>query len=307
MTTILNTKQYDLVFATSFETVHGVTGHVFEMIEYCFMCRRNSINAAIALLDGTDISLLIGLLTSKYNFNQEEVADLTANIIVFTHPKIILANNFCIVDGSPRVNGCTIYADNVFLLRCYDGELDFFSNNKSIKRTHLLQDFSMYTERYEHLNIEVIDYNKKLLWDRYHKPKTVKTNTAMFYMMNRCKARPVDEVAGYIAKHTFDHYLIITDIPERYQSLKSNQVSIEVVPVDNLFEKFDTYIYTPVTKVDCSPRFMVECAAFGKDIIYEIDYLDPGILARQRGIEAGVETLLLKDNDPFIKYVNRCL
>jgi len=69
MTTILNTKQYDLVFATSFETVHGVTGHVFEMIEYCFMCRRNGINAAIALLDGTDISLVIGLLTSKYNFN----------------------------------------------------------------------------------------------------------------------------------------------------------------------------------------------------------------------------------------------
>jgi hypothetical protein len=50
---------------------------------------------------------------------------------------------------------------------------------------------------------------------------------------------------------------------------------------------------------------MVECAVFGKDIIYEIDYLDLGILARQRGIDAGVDTLLLKDNDPFIEYVNR--
>jgi hypothetical protein len=127
----------------------------------------------------------------------------------------------------------------------------------------------------------------------------------MFYMMNRCKARPADEVAGYIAKHSFDYYLIITDVPERYRCLASDQVSVEQVPIVNLFERFDTYIYTPVTKVDCSPRFMVECAVFGKDIIYEIEYLDPGILARQRGIDAGVDTLLLKDNDPFIEYVNR--
>jgi hypothetical protein len=305
MTAILNIKKYDLVFATSFETMHGVTGHIFEMIEYCFVCRRNGINAAMALLDGTDVNLLIGLLTSKYNFNNEEVADLTANIIVFTQPKIILANNMCIVDGSPRFGSCTIYADNVFLLRCYDGELDFFSNNKTIKRTHLLQDFSMYTERYEHLDIEVVDYNKKLLWDRYYTPKSVKTNTAMFYMMNRCKARPPDEVESYMVKHSFDYYLIITDVPQRYQHLASDQVLIEQVPIINLFERFDTYIYTPVTKVDCSPRFMVECAVFGKDIIYEIEYLDPGILARQRGIDAGVDTLLLKDNDPFIEYVNR--
>ena len=307
MSKILNLKQYDLVFTTSFENNHGITGHIFEMIEYYTICKHRGINAAIALLDGTTMELFSTALHAKYDFSQSEITDILSNVTVLVHPHILMVNNLCIVDGAPSVRNCVIYADNVFLLRCWDGPLSYFSDSKSIKQTHLLQDFSMYTERYEDLNIKVVDYTKKLLWDRYKRPAPVKTNTAMFYMMNRCKARPAEEIAGYIAKYDFEHYLIITDTPQRYQELVSDKVSIEVAPVDNLYEKFDTYIYTPVTKVDCSPRFMVECAAFGKDVIYEIDYIDPGILSRQRDIAKGVDTLLLKDDDAFIEYVNRYL
>jgi hypothetical protein len=303
MSKILNLKKYDIVFTTSFETNHGITGHIFEMIEYYTVCKHNNINAGLALLDGVTIDLLEDILYKKYNFSKEEITDIISNTVVLLHPYIIMANALCIVDGAPSLKSCVVYADNVFLLRCWDGPLDYYSNSKSIKQTHLLQDFSMYTERYEDLNIKVVDYNKKLLWNRYNKPKAVKTNTAMFYMMNRCKAIDPEDVAKYIDKHKFDRYLIITDTPDRYKQLLSDNVSIEVAPIANLFEKFDTYIYTPVTKVDCSPRFIVECAVFEKTVIYE--HTDAGVAARQRGISAGIESLLLTSNDFFVQYVKQ--
>ena len=307
MSKILNLKKYDIVFTTSFENNHGITGHIFEMIEYYTICKHNNIKAGLALLDGMTKELVSSVLDKKYTFTQEEKDDILNNTEYCVHPTIIMSNSLCIVDGAPSVRNCVIYADNVFLLRCWDGSLDFYSNSKSIKQTHLLQDFSMYTERYEDLNIQVVDYTKKLLWNRYIPPKPVKTNTAMFYMMNRCKARPAEEIAGYIDKHNFEKYLIVTDTPKRYEHLVNDKVSIEIAPVPDLFEKFDTYVYTPVDKVDCSPRFIVECAVFGKDVIYEMNYVDPGVDARRRGIAAGVETLLLKDDDFFVEYVNRYL
>jgi hypothetical protein len=303
MSKIVNLKSYDIVFITSFENTYGITGHIYEMLEYYIVCRRNNIIAGIALLDGTPLELLSTAIDKKYTFSQKEKTEILADITVCTKPSIILAKNLCVVDGAPRFGSCVIYADNVLLLRCWDGPLDYFHKHKSIKRTHLLQDFSMYTERYTDINITVVDYKKKLLWDRYIVPKTVTTGTAMFYMMNSSKARPAEEIAGYIAKYHFEHYLIVTDTPTRYQHLTSNSVQIEKAPIDNLFERFDTYIYTPVDKIDCSPRFIVECAVFGKHVIYEVEQLDAGVAARQRDLELGVDTLLLKDSDFFIEYV----
>ena len=302
MSTILNLKQYSIVFATSFETNHGITGHLYEMIEYYTICRQNGINAGIALLDGVTKDLLSKALDTKYDFTEQEKLELLSNVVEHKLPKILIANNICFVDGAPRFYNCVIYADNVFLLRCWDGPLDYFHNHKSIKRTHLLQDFNVYTERYEDLNIEVVDYVKKLLWDRYVKPADCPTKTALFYMMNRCKARPAHEVTEYINKQQFESYVIATDTPERYQHLASDKVSVEVAPIKDLFSRFSTYIYTPVTKVDCSPRFVVECAAFGRDVIYEIDYFDPGLEARRR---ATPDELLLTQNDDFVKYVQQ--
>jgi len=305
MSTILNLKDYDLVFTTSFETNHGPSGHLYELIEYYSICKRNGINVGIALLDGTKKDLLISVLYDKYDFTEDEISDIQQNTIENFQPKMLITHNLCVVDGAPKFFNCVIYADNVFLLRCYDGSFEYFSKHKSIKQTHLMQDFSMYLERFEDLNIRVVDYKKKLLWNRYKKPKLVKTNTAMFYMMSRCKGRPTEEVQSYIKKLNFDNYLIITDSPNRYKQLESEKVIVKKTPVKDLFELFDTYIYTPVDKLDCSPRFIVECAVFNKEVIYEMDYIDAGVEARRRDIKLGVETLLLKDDDFFVEYVKK--
>jgi hypothetical protein len=304
MSKILDLTKYDLVFTTSFEHKHGVSGHLYEMIECFYICSVNKINAAILLTDGTDINTFRKSVTDKYDFTSRELENIFSRTLECATPKIIRTNNLCIVDGSSRLNNGIIYAKNVFLLRCSQDDFSYFSGHKTIKKTHLMQDFNMYTERYEDLDIEVVDYVKKVLWSRYKPFKPAKTNTAMFYLTSKCRPFAADNLEKLIDKYSFDRYLIITDTPDPYKNLTNQNITILAPPVDNLFESFSTYIYTAVPrKLDCSPRFIVECAAAGKEIIYEVDYFDPGLTARRAAIDTDINSVLLKEDDMFVDYV----
>ena len=304
MSTIISTTEYDLVFTTSFEHEFGISGHLYEIIEYFYISRKNNINAGILLSDGTTIDLLERSIRQKYTFTEEEIKDCIDRTLVCYRPKIIRAKNICLVDGSPRFFEATIFADNMFLFRCDLADHIYYHNHKTIKKSHLLQDFKMYSERYETLNIEVVDYVKKLLWDKYKTPLGNKTNTALLYMPTNCKALAADDLESIMNRYEFEHYLIITSKPEKYTELISEEVTVDTIPITDLFDRFDTYIYTRVPrKLDCSPRFIVECAVFDKEIIYDIDYIDPGVARRRECIANGIDTLLLKENDSFIDYV----
>ncbi len=306
MSKILNLKQYDLVFTTSFFYTHGVSGHLYELIDYYYICKQAGMNCAILLADGITFDLFKTAVTDKYNFTDAELSDMLSNTTECYRPRIIMANNICIVDGSWRMLDCTVYADNVFLLRCSEDDFTYFSNHKSIKKSHLMQDFDLYPERFEELNIEVVDYNKKILWQKYHQPQPVETDTALLYLTTNCRVLPAEDIQQVLDKHKYPKYLLVTNEPEIYASLASDTVTIAQAPIKNIFECFDTYIYTATPKrADCSPRFIVECAVFGKDVVYEIDYVDLGIECRKRAIEKNVNDLQLTTDDLFVSYVKR--
>lgn len=308
MSKILNLKQYDLVFTTSFFYTHGVSGHLYELIDYYYICTISGINCAIILADGVTKETFKTAVTDKYSFTECELANILANTVECHQPKIIMTNNICIVDGSWRVLGCTIYADNAFLLRCSEDDFTYFHNSKSIQRTHLMQDFKLYPERFEDLDIDVVDYVKKILWGKYQVPKTVKTNTAMLYLTTNCRALSVSDVKRIIDKQICQKYLIVTNNTSLYKDLESNTVRVVAAPVKDIFEQFDTYVYTPTDlQKDCSPRFIVECAVFGKEVVYEIDYVADGIERRKQDMAQGLNTLKLTTNDYFIEYVKKCL
>jgi hypothetical protein len=275
---------------------------MYELIDYYYVCKKAGINCAILLADGVDKQAFFNAIKYKYNFD----IDLLADTHECPRPKIIMTKNICLVDGSWRVNDCTIYADNAFLLRCSEDEFDFFANSRSIKRSHVMQDFKLYPERYEHLDIEVVDYVKKILWSKYVQPKPTTSNIGLFYLTTNCRAIPVEEVAKIIAKGYCDQYLLLTDRPNIYQTLASSSVIIKEAPLQDIFEHFDTYIYTTTElQSDCSPRFIVECAVFGKDIVYEIDYVCAGIERRKQDIESDLSSLELTTDDYFVHYVKK--
>lgn len=299
---ILNLKQYELVFTTSFYTKHGVSGHMYELIDYYYVCKKAGIKCAILLADGVNEQTFLTAIQNKYNLD----IDIIDDIHECHNPRIIMTNNICLVDGSWRVNDCTIYADNAFLLRCSEDNFTWFDKSKTIKQTHLLQDFKLYPERFENLNIKIVDYVKKILWSRYKTPKQVKTNTGLIYLTTNCRAIPVTDVENIIAKGICDKYLIVTDKPKIYQPLSSDNVTVEQAPISNIFERFDTYIYTPTDlQNDCSPRFIVECAVFGKNVVYEIDYICAGLERRKEDVMADVNQLELTVSDYFVTYVKK--
>ena len=303
MSKILNLRKYELIFTTSFFYTHGVSGHLYEMIDYCYISRLNGINAGILLADGVTKKVFETAIRNKYNFTQEELDDILSNTVECHKPLIIQANNVCIVDGSWRILNCTIYANNVFLFRCSEDDFTYFADCKSIKRTHLMQDFKLYPERFEELDIEVVDYVKKLLWSKFHNPRPVKTNTGLLYLTTACRALTLDGVKNIINKGLCDKYLIVTNDVSLYSTIASNTVVVEQAPVKDIFELFDTYIYTPTDlQKDCSPRFIVECAVYGKNVVYEIDYVCDGIERRREDIASDLSKLELVSNDFFVTY-----
>lgn len=306
MSRIVNLKQYEVVFTTSFENTHGVSGHLYEMIDYFYLCSTHRLKVAILLSDGTTLQTFKTAILEKYNFSSIEFENIISHTVVCPTPKIIMTRKLCIVDGSPRLSSCVVYADSLYLLRCQASDFSYFYNHKSIKKTYLLQDFDLYSERYENNNITVIDYTKKILWSKYHQPASIKTNTALLYLTTNCRALTLDGVNKTIEKYNFSNYLIITNNVTEYASLMSTNVLVEQAPVKNVFDRFDTYIYTSIPgKFDCSPRFIVECEVFGKNVIYDTDYLDPGIECRKRAMSKGLHTLHLNNDDNFINIIQQ--
>lgn len=312
MSKIVNLKQYDLAFTTSFACLHGLSGHLYELIDYYYICSTNNIKSAILLADGTTKEMFMNAVKFKYNFTEDELASIDNHTLECASPKIIIANNLCIVDGSCRLRSCVVYADNVFLLRCSETEFSYFHKHKTIKHAHVMQDFNLYPERYEDLDIAVVDYVKKILWQKYHQPNLVKTNTALLYLTTNCRALPVEDVVEIMGRYEFENYVILTDRVDRYISLESSNVKVIQGPIQNIFEVFDVYLYTKIIippewaynkPEDCSPRFIVECAVFGKDVIYDLDYIDMGVECRKLMIEKDVNSLKLTGQDFFIKYV----
>lgn len=304
MSKIVNLKEYDIVFTTSFYIKHGVSGHLYELIDYYYICKKSGINCAILLADGVSKQAFMDAVTCKYCFD----LDISQDIHECHNPKIILTNNICLVDGSWRLNGCTIYANNAFLLRCSEDDFTFFADSKSIKKSHILQDFKLYPERYEDLNIEVVDYVKKILWGYYIQPKPTTGDVGLFYLTTNCRAIPADQVQSIIDKQLCEEYVILTDRLSIYNHLTSDTITVVQAPVPDIFEHFDTYLYTATElQSDCSPRFVVECAVFGKKVVYQIDYTCAGLERRKQDIDTDLSQLELTTDDYFITYVNQVI
>ena len=81
-------------------------------------------------------------------------------------------------------------------------------------------------------------------------------------------------------------------------------------PVNNLFSKFNTYIYTPTPKTfDCSPRLIAECKYYNKQVVYHnitAEYLkkDKGLNYRINDIESGLHNITLTDDDDIFNILN---
>lgn len=253
------------------------------MIDYYWAIKNwTELNPCILLTDGTTIEEFNRAVSQKYE--NIEILD----VIYSPNPKIVYAKNILITDGNPLHPNAELLVNNIFLFRCSNKSFSFFKN----KSTFLLQDNEVYNDY--PLEVTVVNYKKKILFEKYKKFNTTVTDTAMFYLTNLCRAISQEELDISIKKYGFKNNIILTDDSTLY-----NMKNVYQIPVNNLWEKFNTYIYTRVPgREDCSSRFILECMYYGKDVIYDIDYYDHALEVRKK--DKLNNTVLTKD-DEFLK------
>lgn len=279
-------NSYELVITQSFEINHGISGHLFEMIEYFYHLKFiKKINCCILICDNLSEQSFFDAIYQKYNFSEEECHVIESNIYFKFQPKVVICNSILFVDGSLRNKDCDLLAKKIIFFRCSD-------NMYLDKADVVLQDYDIYPE----LN-NSMHYKKKILFSKFKKiKKTSSTNIGMFYINSHYKKMSFNDIENTIKSYIFDSYLILSNeiiaVPDR--------CIIEKTPFNNLWESFDTYIYfaKETSKIDCSPRFVAECNFYKKDVIYNRNgIVDIALDVRIADIEKGI--VELKDTDDF--------
>jgi len=208
----------------------------------------------------------ISELTDIYYTGKPRVFNATGQLLILTDGSL----------GTLKDMNYLINARHIFGFRCGKN-----TNQNDLNNYTLLMDFRVYDDR---PTTTLVHYVKKMQLNMLRKPSTHTTNTALIYATPNC--RELNEVTSIKNSYNFQHYIVIQDKH----------------PVPNLFDKIDTYIYTPIARqFDCSPRLITEMKYFGKEVIFHcINYIDKGLQTRLSDIESGLHNLQLSKDDAII-------
>jgi hypothetical protein len=283
-------SSYDLWLTYSWSNNnHGICGHTYEVIDYFYILKKY-FKVGILLCEDIDWNTFERSIRSKYNFNDSELAEYKAHTVFIKRPSLLKGRNILFTDGGiVNTQSITLLFDNVLFFAC--GNKEIKDNTKS--NVWILQDDRVYAP----VAVNGVNYKKRILFDKL-RPATATSSAHLVYATKNCRnLNNYQELLQYS-----DNILAITNEENKPQPVTG--ITFVTPPVDNIFEKFSTYIYTPVErKWDCSPRFIAECKYYDKQVIYHnIDYWseDLGLYWRKWDIDNDFESLFLKDDDKIV-------
>lgn len=279
--------KYDLCITQS-ERNHGVSGHIYEIIDY-YLLLKDHFNVCMLIVGDFPPKKFIDVIKFKYNLTPCELDELMLNVFFKSNIHILISSNVLVVDGYYGKNNFIINADNIFMFACPVAEAYSKCDNH-----YVLMDYRVYEE-----GKNTIDYKKKIYFDKIKKP-TKTDNSILLYGTKNC--RIIDDVD--FVDISFNYNRSIVCISDAFYK-NTEDITYFYPPIDNLFELFSTYIYTPVSvEFDCSPRFIAECKYFDKDVIYHnIKYEDKGLYWRKYDIENDFSSLRLNQDDEIIEII----
>ena len=289
-------EKYNIVL--TFSPIEEITGHWFEVFEYYWLFK--------------DAGFRPYMLFHSPNISFDEVCKALEEKYTLPVPK----NDMMVLTEREKFIGCPnavalVCDGNFFTLDKHNIKilakkiLGFGCGDVSIPRG--LYDGAEYLldKRVYNTISYGIDYAKKIYADILREPTTKKNNT-LFYLTKNCRRLSLERVQEIIDDlQGYDEHIIVSP-DDYYQSLRGN-VRIVRPPMRNMFNEFDTYIYTPVPRhFDCSPRLIAECALFDRRVeYYDIDYFDVGLETRKKDIESGI--VWMKKDDELIEIVEKYL
>lgn len=292
--------EHELILSYSWDNFlrQGICGHTYEVIEYFYILSKYF---KVYILICNDITWeIFEKALRKYNFSDEVVALYKERVIIKSDVTLLICKNIIIVDGfMDFIIKKRVIADNIILFACSD--LSIKDNTQD--NVFILQDNRIYKE-----GKNTINYKKKILFDKMKPTKHVETISQdnLLYTTSVCR-QLTNEDYNNILK-LYDGKFLIINSDGKIQ-VKNDRLKYMMSPVDNIFEKFSTYIYTPINrKWDCSSRFIAECKFFDKQVqYYNIDeqYLNIDIALRWRkyDVEKDFKSLYLQEDDEIINII----
>lgn len=275
---------------------HGICGHTYEVIEY-YHILRNDFKVGILLCEDIDWSIFESVIRSKYDFTEEEIKDIQDNTIFANRPSLVKGRNILFTDGGVvNAQNVTLLFNNIFYFACGNKEI----KDNNTPNVWILQDDRVY----DPVKLNGINYKKKILFDRLKKIGPSKNNTLVYATKNCRQIDDYEELRRY-----GNNILVITNKENKPKPISG--FTFVTPPVNNLFEEFSTYVYTPVLrKWDCSPRFIAECKYYGKSVVFHnIDYWeeDKGLYYRWLDIEQDFDSLYLRCSDDIVNILKGIL
>jgi hypothetical protein len=281
---------YDLWLTYSWSNNnHGICGHTFEVIDYYHILKQY-FRVGILIAEEMDWPTLEVIIRNKYDFSESEIKDIQTNTVFSLRPQLVKGRNILITDGGTiNMSSKVLIFDNIFYFACGNKEI----KNNDRDNVWILQDDRVY----EPVKKNGINYKKKILFDRL-KSLTNGKDSVLVYATKNCRnLDSYEELRQY-----GNDILVITNKENKPDPIPG--FTFVVAPVDNLFEQFNTYVYTPVKrKWDCSPRFIAECKYYKKSVVFHnIDYWneDRGLYWRNWDIENDFDSLHLKPSDDLV-------
>lgn len=299
---MIQISDYDVILTHS--PIYEITGHIFECFDY-YLFLKQYYNVGILFFDGLSEEKLKIAFNSKYNIDFDDIKkdiifikldpnNNTYTTIKFNNKTVVILTDGHIKSLNHRK---IIFATNkLYGFMC---EYDEFEKQKFNKHITYLQDYRIYNKN---MFFNSIDYVKKLPFKFYKKINRIYDNIGMMYTTFVCRKITPYVVQQYHEMSGCKKTLLI--VPYKLNEY-DNIDGVEQIqaPVENLMEKFDTYIYTPVErKFDCSPRLVTECFLYKKNVLININYTDIGLKTRYNDCK-NIELLNLTDNDKILDVI----
>jgi len=252
-----------------------LTGSVINLFEYFLKIYELNKEAEIIFINGNviDIKNLLKIVYDRYNI--DDLKGFENNIRIVSRYKMMAEKleNVLILDYGTisKTKGFISPKNLIVISEKYTSDPNFFFSKE-------LYNVTYYGEMPFHYRDK--EYRMKFLFDRYKKLKNV------------------DEAIFLNSPHNHDFSFVedleLPDKPIIYKT-RSHR--------DNLFEKFDTFVYYHADKwFDPHPRLFVESKFYDKDIIYfnHPNIIDGSYYRYNDVLENGIDNRNMTKNDEVI-------
>lgn len=269
------------------QSTHGISGHLFEILEYLYYLRFIENIDASALIPFNLSQEDLRTALERYTWSLEVKTRMLELVTVNNRVRVLKCNTVIFTDGIISYRpGIVLSAKNVVLLRCAP---ECSSDCANV----VLQDSRLYPDLPNSMH-----YVKKLRCQDFKKAKSPSQRVALVYATRACRKLTQDTIKE-IEKMSYDKVLVLSekpyDLPSGFENLR--------VPVRSMFDLCTDFVYTPVggycNAFDCSPRLPVECKYLGKGFKL-LAPLYRGLDVRLYDLETKASTLLLEKGDPIL-------